>query len=169
MCPWRNPEADLKALFPGATGYRLDRRVLSGQRLELERRLGRRPTAEESALNLYRVHDPAGAMGIVIPQRVKGEYGAIELVIAIGTDGKVKGLHIQRQREPEEVARALLSPKWLAGFEGWDADTPPKAATAPRGMPEAGRKSAAAVAEGVHAVLNLYVVAERSGISAPHH
>ena len=50
LCPWRQPEVDLKVFFPDATGYRAETRILSGLRLELAERLGRTPTGDENAL-----------------------------------------------------------------------------------------------------------------------
>src|SRR5207244_10617491 len=56
VTPWREPAADLPRFFPEATGYELETRVLSGRRLELAERLGRPPSADESALRIYRVY-----------------------------------------------------------------------------------------------------------------
>ena len=55
LCPWREPQADLQQLFPTATRYEIETRILSGLRLELAQRLGRAPTGDENALHLYRI------------------------------------------------------------------------------------------------------------------
>src|ERR1043165_4560528 len=44
LCPWREPEQDLRRFFPEATRYEVETRILSGQRLELMKQLGRAPT-----------------------------------------------------------------------------------------------------------------------------
>src|SRR5437870_13286554 len=109
MCPWRQPETDLRAFFPGATRHETEIRILSGERLELARRLGRMPAPEEHSLYLHRVYDAQRRLGTVLTRRVKGEYGAIEIVLAANPDGRVRGVRYQRLREPERIASALQS------------------------------------------------------------
>src|SRR5512138_3663688 len=82
MCPWRDPEADLPKLFPGASRYDPQTHILSGMRLELALRLGRPPGADENALQVYNIYRLDRMQGQVVTRRVKGSYGAIELVIA---------------------------------------------------------------------------------------
>src|SRR4051812_42142447 len=55
MCPWRDPEADLRQFFPEATRYDVQTTILSGKRLELQQRLQRVPQADEHSLRLQRV------------------------------------------------------------------------------------------------------------------
>src|SRR5438045_8614756 len=55
LCPWREPESDLKAFFPQATRYSVEPRILSGVRLELQQRLGRFPTGDENRSEERRV------------------------------------------------------------------------------------------------------------------
>jgi Na+-translocating ferredoxin:NAD+ oxidoreductase RnfG subunit len=172
MCPWREPESDLRALFPAANRRRTEVRILSGQRLELAKRLGRAPAAEEMALYFHRVYRGDRPLGTVLVRRVKGEYGAIEVVVGVGTDGKVRGVRLQRLREPEPIAEALRSPAWLGSFAG---KTVAGAWTLGRDVPDvpaAARPSARAVMEGARSLVILLEVAERRGLpseEAPHH
>jgi len=172
LCPWREPEADLRALFPGATGYVTETRVVSGQRLELARALGRPPAAEENALHLYRVRAGSRELGTVLVRRVKGRYGAVEVVVGVEPEGKVRGVRLQRLREPEPAARALRSPTFLGAFRGKSAEEWPREQPV-RGLPEAARPTGEAVAEGVRSLLVLLRTAERRGLpdpsGAPHH
>lgn len=155
LCPWREPENDLKQFFPNATRYERETRILSGQRLELAEQLGRIPTGDENALHVYRVYDGQTPLGVVLTRRVKGAYGAIELVLAVNADGTVRGLRLQRLREPAPIADALQNPDWLHSFAGKRAadswklgqDIPEVAADA--------RASAGAVVEGVRSLLIL--------------
>src|SRR5436190_9676947 len=123
LCPWRDPVNDLKGFFPNATRYEPETRILSGQRLELAGRLGRVPTGDENALHIYRCYEDLTPLGVVSTRRVKGTYGAIELVLAVDADGQVRGLRVQRLREPEPIADALLNPGWLRTFEGLRGDS----------------------------------------------
>jgi hypothetical protein len=161
MCPWREQDADLRAFFPGAATVHTEARILSAQRLELTRRLGRNPDPEEASLYLYRISRNAQPAGTVLVRRVKGEYGAIEVVVAVDPGGSVVGVRIQRLREPEEIARALRSPAWLGAFRGRTADgewTPLP------DVPASARESARAVSEGVRSLLILREVAEARGL-----
>ncbi len=162
MCPWREPESDLHTFFPRATGYETETRILSGLRLELSQALGRPPAPDELSLRLYRVFRAQEPLGTVLTRRVKGQFGSIEMVLAVKPDGGVRALRLQRLREPAGVATALQQPEWLAGFAGKTAsnrwrlgeDLPaPEPATLP---------SAQALVEGVRSLLILLSVAERS-------
>jgi hypothetical protein len=159
LCPWRQPEQDLHAFFPEGSRYETETRILSGLRTELAQRLGRVPTAGENALHLYRVTHESEPVGTVVVSRVKGEYGAIEMVLAINAKGEVCGLRFQRLREPEAIANVLERPEWLASFCGktvqhlWRLGVDIPQVDAPV------RPSAAAVVDGVRSLLVLLDVA----------
>src|SRR5690348_17066492 len=118
LCPWRQPEADLKEFFPGATRSEIQTGILSGLRPELARRLGRVPTGDENALRLARVYRDQAVAGSILTRRVKGEHGAIEIVLAVDTNLSVVGVRLQRLREPESIAHALEDTNWLGAFNG---------------------------------------------------
>src|SRR5205807_2669853 len=122
MCPWREPEADMRRFFPGAIRHETETRILSGQRLELMRRLGRPPLPDEHSAYLHRIYTGDQLAGTILTRRVRGQYGAIEIVLAVGTGGRVRGVRLQRLREPEAIAKALQSPRWLAAFQGRTAE-----------------------------------------------
>lgn len=170
MCPWREPEADLRRFFPVATGYDTEVLVLSGVRGELAQRLGRQPTAEENALYVYPVHGSTGNLGTVLVRRVKGESGAIEVVLAVDTGGRVVGVRLQRYREPEVVAAVLKAPTWLRGFHGKTAESDWGLGGGIAPVPKVALPSALAVVDGVRSMLILLQVAQQRGVrkSAPH-
>lgn len=120
MCPWRFPERDLARFFPGHRSWRQDTLVLSPHRLEILGRLGPGAVLESNALYLYRI-DGAGS---VLVRRLEGEYGAIEVVVAVGPDRRVVGLRVQRHREPPATARLIESPSFAAAFRGKGAADP---------------------------------------------
>lgn len=178
MCPWREPEQDMEKFFPGATGYRTESRILSGERLELARRLGRPVTADENAVYLHRVTRRNSPAGTVMVQRVRGRFGAIEIVAAMDEEGRLKGVRLQRHREPTDVAVALSSSRWLGAFTGRSADDigPDDAWIPGAGLPELPSEaieSGQAVADGVRSLLVLYDVAQKRGLTdddlQPHH
>ena len=155
LCPWREPAGDLKLFFPDATRQELEIRILSGQRMELAAQLGRTPTGDENALHVYHVYAGSAPLGVVLTRRVKGAYGAIELVLAVDPDERVRGLRLQRLREPEPAAQALQNPDWLRSFAGKRATDPWKLGhDVPEATPDA-RSSAEAIVEGVRSLLIL--------------
>ena len=160
LCPWREPEADLNAWFPPGTTYELETAILSGSRLELTQRLGREPTGDENVLHLYRIRGGGNALGAVVTRRVKGEFGGMEVVIAVGPKQEIVGLRLQRLREPEAIARALSEPGWQRSFRGKTAADPWELGRAIPDVPVEARPSAAALLEGVRSLLILLSVAE---------
>jgi hypothetical protein len=173
LCPWREPESDLRQFFPRATRDESATCILSGHRLELAQRLGRTPTGDENALFLYRVYCENTPLGTILSRRVKGVYGAIEFVLAADTNHLVCGLRLQRLREPEPVARALQNPDWLHSFGGKGADAAWQLGRDIPDVPPEARLSAQAVVEGTRSALILLAAADQesplhSG-EAPHH
>ncbi len=174
LCPWRDPVSDLKQFFPDATRHAVETRILSGQRVELAERLGRMPTGDENALHVWRIYAGDSVLGSVLTGRVKGEHGVIELVLAVEANGTVRGVRLQRLREPEPIAEALQNPNWLRSFEGRRADSSWKLGEDIPGVPAEARASAMAVIEGTRSLLILLVASEQPVSSskpatAPHH
>jgi hypothetical protein len=163
LCPWRAPETDLPAFFPAATAHTAETRILSGQRVELAKRLGRPPQPEENALSRHRIFAGTNTIGFVLTRRAKGENGAIEVAVAVNSGGEIERVSLQRLREPEPVAKILRDQAWLSLFRGrtdsrgWESDDLCQ-------LPEEARASARAVREAVRSVLVLEALA-----GASHH
>jgi hypothetical protein len=153
LCPWREPEGDLKLFFPDATRYESQTRILSGRRVEMAERLGRTPTGDENALRVYPVYREEMTLGAVMVRRVKGTFGAIELVVAVDANQHVRGVRLQRLREPEPIAAALRDPRWLAAFDGKCAESSWPSDGMLAGLPAESRASAQAISEGVRSLL----------------
>jgi hypothetical protein len=169
LCPWRQPESDLPIFFPEATRFSRETKVLSGQRLQLQERLGRPATAEENALAVYRVFDNDTALGSVLTRRAKGENGAIEMVLAIDRDQTIRHLRLQRIREPDSIAQALQDPRWLGTFAGMnERSTWPLTNSIP-GLPQEAQASGYAVVEGVRSLLVLMALADKQNGLIAHH
>ncbi|HET6385635.1 MAG TPA: hypothetical protein VFJ58_19765 [Armatimonadota bacterium] len=167
MCPWRDPRGDLRRYYPGATGYTTEIWILSGQRLNLAQRLGRQPTAEENRLYLYRVYAGARPLGTVTSRRVKGEFGGIEVVVAVDALGRTLGIRVQRSRERPETESLFNSSAWLQLFRGRNASDPAVTSENLRGVPADTRVSAAAVEDGVRSMLIEMEIASQSGLKQP--
>lgn len=173
LCPWREPAQDLKSFFPTATRYEAETHILSGMRLQLASSLGRPPTGDENALHIYRIYAQQTPLGVILTQRVKGAYGAIEIVLGVDPGGEVLGLRLQRNREPESVAALLQRPEWLGSFVGKQAADPWKLGEDIPTVSEEARISADAIVQGTRSTLILLQTANDSKtgnlIVKPHH
>lgn len=169
FCPWREPQQDLETFFRGATQSRSETRVLSSQLLILQKRLGRPPNPEELSLSIQRVLQVDHVMGSIMTRRVKGENGAIEIVVAVNPDQTVHGIRVQRIREPESIARSVQNPIWLGAFEHKDASSRFELGRDIPEVPDAARASAQAIIDGVRSLLILSSIAEGEGKLAHVH
>ena len=173
LCPWREPTQDLKSFFPSATRYEAETPILSGMRLRLANILGRPATGDENALHIYRVYNQQTEMGVILTQRVKGAYGAIELVLGVDPAGKVSGIRVQRNREPESIALELQRSEWLGAFIGKQGTDPWKLGEDIPDVTKAASPSADAVVQGARCMLILLQVATDSRAGnlnqKPHH
>ncbi len=164
VCPWREPASDLAALFPGATNARSEVRILSGKRLDLASRLGRQPEPEENALHVHQVLREGRSAGVVLVRRVKGEHGAIELVVGLNPAGTLSGIRIQRSREPDDIAAILASDRVLGSFHGCRAETELPGGEWVATLPAGARVSASAMLEGVRSLLVMLSISETSQV-----
>lgn len=168
FCPWRQPEADLARFFPGATTSKLEPAILSGQLAELMEALGRPLAPEENPLRRHRVWKQDELLGFVLTHRLRGEHGAIEVVLAVDQAGRVRGVNLQRMREPAPIAAALSDPAWLAAFEGRSVTNDWRPGTDLPEVIPAARVSAAAIVEGVHGLLVLNAAADQAILMDDH-
>ena len=165
LCPWRNPEADLRRFFPTANETRDQTLILSGKRLKVASMLGREPTAEENAILIHQVLRSGNLLGAIVTRRVRGESGVIEIVLALERDGKVIGSKIQRLRENEAVTGELKSEAWLNSFRGKIASDAWKLGEDIPNISEQSRSSAEAILQECRVTLILFGVAGESGAS----
>ena len=170
LCPWRNPEADLAAVFPQADHWEPETRILSGLRIELAKRLGRPVQPDESALRLYRVSAGPAPLGVVMIRRVRGDYGALEVVVAVDESGTVRAVRLQRLREPEAVMQPLREADWLGAFRGKSVQNRCRVGEDLPAVPPSAEVTANAIAEGVRSLLILLETARSPrALAATHH
>lgn len=117
LCPWRHPGEDCAAWFPGADRSEAEVQILSSLRAEMAERLGRRPTTGDNARHVHRVLAGLRYLGEVVVQRVRGDSGALEVVVGLDPDGTVVGVRLQRSREPASILGAVEG-AWLGSFRG---------------------------------------------------
>jgi hypothetical protein len=165
MCPWRSPERDLRAFFPAATGYRSETLILSPLRMEIMGRLGPGVPLESNSLYVYRVvgkaADKTSPQGTFLVRRTSGEYGAIEVVVAVGEDRRIVGIGLQRHRELPAISAVMASRAWRSAFSGKSSTAAFRMGDDLPVVPVVARRSCAAVASAVRSLVIEFDVAEK--------
>jgi hypothetical protein len=169
LCPWRNPDADLKQFFPTATVNQEESLILSRYRQEIAKRLGRVPTGEENLMRIYRIQQGKKTLGTILPRRIRGESGVIELVLAVDTEGIVLGAKLQRLREPDDVAKTLRAPTFLGAFHGKTARSEWKLGKDFAPVSEAAHPSARALLDGARTALILLDTGDKAARQTHKH
>lgn len=168
MCPWREPQRDMQAFFPGSDGYQTQTVALSRKRLQIIKRLGPGAALDSNALYINRITKQGETIGAVIVKRAAGEFGGIEIVLAVHQDGHIAGVHIQRHREPPSVAEVIASANWLGSFTGKSADAPFSIGQDIPVVPAPARTSASAVVSAIKMLMIEYDES-REAVVVPHH
>lgn len=105
ICVWRDPDRAMSRLFPPAADYKtMDVKIAPEALARIEKRLGKTLDAgERDNWIYYGITGRKGELiGHVLTDAERGRYGAIELVLGLGPDGKVAAIYIQRARERDK-------------------------------------------------------------------
>lgn len=156
LCVWRKPDQDIKKFFPGAETYKTDyKKPSSSEKSAIEKRIGTKLDSDESEFKFYRIMKDDKKVGTILTHLGKGQYGAIEVVVALDNSAKVKGVDIQRDREKKRAE--LRSDKFLGQFKGKDKDDPIKTGKDIKPV-EGAEKSSETVAFSVRKLVQVYDV-----------
>ena len=154
LCVWRKPDQDIKKFFSGAQTYKTEyKKPSSAEKKTIEKQIGRSLDPDESEFKFYRIIKDEKEIGTILTHLGKGQYGAIEIVVAVTDDGKVKGVAIQRDREKKRAE--LRSDKFLGQFKGKDKNDPIEVGKDIKPVPGA-EKSSETVAFSVKKLLVIY-------------
>uniref|UniRef100_A0A7V3ZVF2 FMN-binding protein n=1 Tax=candidate division WOR-3 bacterium TaxID=2052148 RepID=A0A7V3ZVF2_UNCW3 len=116
LCLWRNPDRDIKKIFPKATHYKsIIRKYNKKEKEKIEKLIGKNLDIDETEFTFYQIFANKKRIGTVLTHTEKGEYGAIEVVIGLDTLRKVIKVLIQRDREIK--SKELRSENFLKQFE----------------------------------------------------
>lgn len=122
LCVWRNPESDIREIFGGGT-YRTVTVRVGSHRAAIERAIGTSLDPDETQFTFWPVMQNGRRVGTVASHLGKGDYGAIEVVVAIvdppDAPPKVRAVKIQRDRE--RYRQQLRSANFLDQFKGKQA------------------------------------------------
>ena len=124
LCVWRNPDADIQEFFGGGT-YRSLSVNVGSHKSAIEAAIGTSLDSDETQFKFWPVIQNGQRVGTVASHLGKGDYGAIEVVVAIvdppAESPKIKAVKIQRDRE--RYRSALRSPTFLDQFKGKQAES----------------------------------------------
>lgn len=125
LCVWRNPDADIREFF-GSGSYRTVVVRVGAKKAEIERRIGQPLDPDENEMRFWPIIKNGKRVGTVASHLGKGDYGAIEVVMAIedppNGPARIKNIKIQRDRE--RYREALRSRAFLNQFIGKTAASP---------------------------------------------
>jgi hypothetical protein len=119
LCVWRQPDADISGIFGSGSYKTVFVDITDAQKLKIEKRLGFSLDADETQFKYFPVYKGKQRVGTVMTHAGKGQFGAIEVVVAVveGDSGPViKEVRIQRDREKAKAA--LRGKEFLGQFKG---------------------------------------------------
>lgn len=118
VCVWRDPERTMIKLFPEAKDYKTEVYKPNPDQIERIEALAGVPllASEKVEYNLYAITADGRTLGWVLALAGTGEYGAIETVVGLDTDRRIRGVYLQRIRERQN--KALKSDEFLSQFRG---------------------------------------------------
>ena len=119
LCVWRQPDADISSIFGPGSYKTVFVDISDSMSQKIEKRLGFPLDADETQFKYFPVYKGKQRVGTVMTHAGKGQFGAIEVVVAVveGDSGPViKGVRIQRDREKAKAA--LRGKEFLGQFKG---------------------------------------------------
>lgn len=158
LCVWRSPDEDIASIFATAGSYKTVFEDISDTRRQrIEDRLGFALDPDETQFKFFPVFSGEEQIGTVMTHAGKGQFGVIEVVVAVvdtGTGAIVKEVRIQRDRE--KAKQVLRSDKFLGQFAGMTAEDDFTLGESIKPAAENAVKSSQAVADAVRKLLIVY-------------
>jgi hypothetical protein len=123
-CDLNDPDRDVARLFPGSTGYKtryVSIKQSGGQPLleKVEKRLGDKFKGLYETMDvpytLYDIYKEKEIVGYIHGVNQKGEYGGIQVFLALDTAGVIRAFYIQKLTS--RAAKDLRSKPFGAQFE----------------------------------------------------
>ncbi len=122
LCVWRQPDSDIAGIFGKGSYKTVFEDITPAMRRRIEKRLGFALDADETQFKFFPVYQGKKQVGTVMTHAGKGQFGAIEVVVAVvPTDSGAAVKEVRIQRDREKAKAALRSSKFLGQFKGMTA------------------------------------------------
>ena len=137
-CDLNDPDRDVARFFPESSGYKtayvsIDKRGGETLLRKVEKRLGDRFHGIYETIDvpytIYEIHKGKQKIGYIHGVNQKGQFGGIQVFVALVLDGRIKSFYIQKMTS--QWAKKLRDPKFgrqfvgmtLKDFEAYDPAT----------------------------------------------
>lgn len=157
LCVWRQPDEDISGIFGSGSYKTVFVDISDSVRQRVEQRLGFSLDADETQFKYFPVYKGEKRVGTVMTHVGKGQFGAIEVVVAVveGDSGPViKAVRIQRDREKAKAA--LRGKEFLGQFKGMGLNDAFKVGDDLNTATEGAEKASQAVATAARKLLIVY-------------
>lgn len=129
-CDLNDPDRDVARLFPDSSGYRtfyasIDKRGGEPLLRRVEKRLGDKFHGIYETIDvpytIYEVYSGKKKVGYIHGVNQKGQFGGIQVFIALDLEGRIKSFYIQKMTS--QWAKKLRDPKFGRQFTGLTLQT----------------------------------------------
>jgi hypothetical protein len=124
-CDLNDPDRDVARFFPESSGYKttyvsIDKRGGEAMLRRVEKRLGDRFHGIYETIDvpytLYEIHSGPRTIGYIHGVNQKGQFGGIQVFVALDPGGRIKSFYIQKMTS--QWAKKLRDPKFGRQFAG---------------------------------------------------
>jgi hypothetical protein len=167
LCVWRQPDSDIAGIFGSGGSYKtvfVD--ISKTQRARIEKRLGFALDPDETKFKFFPVFKDSQQVGTVMTHAGKGQFGAIEVLVAVvRTDSGAVVQEVRIQRDREKAKAALRSKAFLGQFKGMKANDQFLVTNDEKGLKPAATGAEKASQSVAKAVRKMLVVYDELGIA----
>jgi hypothetical protein len=119
LCVWRAPDEDIAEMLKAGSYKTVFEDITDAQRERIEEQLGTALDPDETQFKFFPVFAGDSQIGTVMTHAGKGQYGVIEVVVAVEkVDDTVRVKAVKIQRDREIAKAALRSAEFLGQFTG---------------------------------------------------
>jgi hypothetical protein len=124
-CDLNDPDRDVARFFPESSGYKttyvsIDKRGGETMLRRVEKRLGDRFRGIYETMDvpytIYEIHAGKRKIGYIHGVNQKGQFGGIQVFVALDPDGRIRSFYIQKMTS--QWAKKLRDPKFGRQFSG---------------------------------------------------
>lgn len=124
-CDLNDPDRDVTRFFPDSSGYKttyvsIDKRGGETMLRRVEKRLGDRFHGIYETIDvpytIYEIHKGTRKIGYIHGVNQKGQFGGIQVFVALDPDGRIKSFYIQKMTS--QWAKKLRDPAFGRQFAG---------------------------------------------------